>query len=283
MASAEARPMPVNYRALGMTAVAEGRFAPAIPALLTATQQNPNDAEAWLNLGRARLGQKEWQGAKIALVKAAELRPGGHGPTEATLAWSLAKLGEFEEAEAALQRAEQGGYSPAALHALRGHCAVQMREDRRADAALTKALAIDPNNRAALLNRAELALRLAMDDNRLPTPDAFALVEKALTAGPTDAYVELWAARYYARAAHKPGGAKGDWHADPAAAKARCLALLRQAAEHGVPEGTWKGESTYTFLFGDPKVFSRDWVKPTAEADPSDFGRCGNPLVEFGG
>lgn len=282
MASADAQPVPVDYKGLGMTAVAEGRYAPAIPALVTATQLDPNDPEAWLNLGRARLGQREWQAAKTALVKAAELRP-RHGPTEATLAWGLAKLGEFEEAEAAIQRAELSGYAPAALYALRGHAALQVREDRRADAALARALAIDPNNRAALVNRAELALRLAMADTRVPGPDAFALAERALTAGPTDAYVELWAARFYAWAAHKPAGAKGAWYADPAAARARCLTLLRQAAEHGVPEGVWKSESTYTFLFGDPKVFARDWAKPTHEADPSDFGRCGNPFVEFGG
>jgi tetratricopeptide (TPR) repeat protein len=261
--------------------VAEGRYEPAIPVLVTATQQDPNDAEAWLNLGRARLGQREWQGAKSALARAAELRP-NHGPTEATLAWVLSKLGEVEAAEAAIQRAEQAGYAPAGLYALRGYGALQMRDDRRAEAALSKALTVDPNNRAALLNRAELALRQAMDDTRVPGPDAFALVERALKAGPTDGYVELWAAKFHAWAAHKPAGARGAWYADPAAAKARCLALLRQAVEHGVSDA-WKGESTYTFLFGDPKVFARDWAKPAQEADPSDFGRCGNPLVEFGG
>ena len=156
-----------------------------------------------------------------------------------------------------------------------------MREDKRAEAALARALALEPNHRAALANRAELALRVAMEQNKLPPPSAFADVEQALAAGPTDAYLELWAARYYAWAAHKPPMARGPWAADPAAVKARCLALVRQAAEHGVPDGTWKAESTFTFLFGDPKVYARDWARPVAEADPSDYGRCVNPLVEF--
>jgi eukaryotic-like serine/threonine-protein kinase len=282
MTSAQGRPVPVDYRALGVSAVADGRYAQAIPTLLTATQENPNDADAWLNLGRARLAQREWQAARQPLARAAELRP-GHGPTEATLAWCLIKLGESDLAEAALQRAEGGGYSPAGLHALRGFDALQGREDRRAEAALERALAIDPNHRAAIVNRAELALRVAMDQNKFPAPAVFADVERALTAGPADAYLELWAARFYAWAAHKPPMARGPWAADPAAARARCLALLRQAAEHGVPDAIWKGDSTYTFLFGDPKVYARDWARPTAEADPSDFGRCVNPLVEFAG
>jgi eukaryotic-like serine/threonine-protein kinase len=282
MASAEARPAPVDYRALGMTAVAEGRYASAIPTLLTATQQDPNDAEAWLNLGRARLAQREWQAAKPALERAAQLQP-GHGPTEATLAWSAAKVGAYDQADAAIRRAEDVGYAPAALYALRGYCRVQIRDDRPAEAALAKALAADPNNRAALVIRSRLALTSAMARSAAPPADAFTDVERALAAGPTDAQLEIWAARFYSWAAHRPPDGKAPWFGDQAGAKTRCLALLRQAVEHGVPEAEWKQDSSFGFLFGDPKVFARDWVKPAVPAEPSDYWRMGNPLVDFGG
>lgn len=282
MASAEARPAPVDYRALGMTAVADGRYASAIPALLTATQQDPNDAEAWLNLGRARLAQKEWQAAKPALEKASQVRP-GHGPTEATLAWTAAKLGQYDQAEAAIRRAEEVGYSPAALQAVRGFCRLQVRDDRAADAALNNALGLDPNNRAARVGRARLALAVAMATPAVPPPSAFEDVERALAAGPPDANLELWAARFYAWAAHRPADGKEPWYADRDGAKARCLALLRLAVEHGVPDGHWKGDTTFEYLFGDPKVYARDWARPATEADTSEHWRLGNPLVEFGG
>ena len=232
MASADARPVAVDYRGMGMGAVAEGRYAVAVPALLTATNQNPNDADAWLALGRARIAQHEWHAAKGALQKAAEVRP-GHGPTEATLAWSLARLGEFDEAEVAIRRAEGAGYAPAALYALRAYCASEVRDDRRAQAATARALAIDPNNRAALVSKADLGFKQAMEKTQAPSADALADVERALAVGPADPYLELWAAHVYAWAAHKPVTVKGSWGADPAAAKARCLSHLRAGLRAG--------------------------------------------------
>jgi Tfp pilus assembly protein PilF len=280
MASAEGRPVRVDYRALGMTAVADGKYASAVPALITATQQDPDDAEAWLNLGRARLAQREWLAARPALEKAAQLRP-GHGPTQATFAWCAAKLASYEQAEAAIRRAEEAGYSPAALHALRAFCRGQVRDDRATETAITRALAIDPNNRAALGNRSRLALNVAMAKLAAPPADAFAALERALSAGPTDPELEVFAARFYAWAAHRPPTVKA-WHPDPAGAKARCLALLRQAVEHGATESQWRDESSFSFLFGDPKVYARDWARP-AEVAPIEYWLMGDPLVEFAG
>ena len=280
MASAEGRTVPVDYRALGMTAVADGKYASAVPALITATQQDPNDGEAWLNLGRARLAQREWQAARPALERAAQLRP-NHGPTQATLAWCAAKLGSYEQAEAAARQAESAGYSPAALQAVRAFCRAQVRDDRATEVAVAKALAVDPNNRAALVNRSVLTLNRAMGTPAAPPPDSFADVERALAAGPADPELELFAARFYGWAAHRPPGVKV-WHPDQAGAKARCLALVRQAVEHGAPEIQWRHDSTFNFLFGDPKVYARDWAKP-AEVPATGYWQMGDPLAEFPG
>lgn len=282
MASAEARPAAVDHRAVGLRAVADGRWAAAIPELLVATQENPADAEAWLNLGRARLAQREWLAASADLRRAAELRP-DHGPTQATYAWCLTKVANYGEAEAAIRRAEQSGFAPATLFALEAFGAIQRGNERAAEKALARALAIDPDNRAALVNRAHLALIQAQGRPTVPPPTAFADAERALAVGPPDGYLELWAAQFYAWAAHRPPHVKGVWYADEVGAKARCLALLRQAAEHGVPESYWNQDNTFTFLFGDPKIFTRDWAKPTTGADPSGYWRVGNPFTEFGG
>ncbi|HEX3147380.1 MAG TPA: protein kinase [Gemmataceae bacterium] len=281
LASAQARPLPPDHRLIGLTAAADGKYEVAIPELLQATQDNPRDAEAFLNLGRARLAQKELLAARPNLEQAAALRH-GHGQSEATLAWCFAMLGESAPAIEHCHRAEDAGYAPAALYAVEAYAHIQVRDDQRAAAAIAKALVIDPNNRAALVSRANLALIVAMENVAVPPMQAFNDVERALQVGPADGYLELWAAQFYTWAAHKPPQAKGDWYPDQDAAKTRCLTLLRQAVKHGISEINWRQDSTFTFLFGDPTKYSRDWVKPTVEADMAGYWRVGNPLVEFG-
>ncbi len=282
MASANARPSnrPRDYRSEGLSAVSQRRYAEAIPALMSATQSAPDDAGIWLALGRAHIAQGEWRTARTDLERAAELRP-THGPTQATLGWCLAKLGYHEEAQAALDRAEQTGYAPAALFAVRGNCYLSRQLDHQADAALTRALEIDPNCQAALVNRGQLGLILAMGKLQPPDSRAISDVEKSLTAASADGYMYLWAARFYSWMAHKPAGAKGNWYPDMPGAKERCRTLLRQAVEAGAAEGHWKQDSTFRYLFGDSAQFARDWVRPAREADPALYWRTGNPLVDF--
>jgi tetratricopeptide (TPR) repeat protein len=284
MASAQARPAwtPEDHRTTGLQAFAEGRYGDASPALRRAAQDSPNDADLWLALGRSRLAQMEWQAARPDLERAVELRP-HHGPTQATLAWCLAKLGYHADAQRALDRAENAGYVPAGLFALRGFTHVSIREDREAEIALDRALQINPNHRAALVNRAQLGLAQAMGQVRPQSLQSIADAERALVAGPADGNVLVWAARFYSWLAHKPAHVKGEWYPDTVGAKERCRILLRQAVEHGVSESQWRQDSTFRFLFGDPGVFARDWSRPAKEADTAGFWRLGHPLIEFPG
>jgi serine/threonine protein kinase/Tfp pilus assembly protein PilF len=283
MASAQARPMiHEDHRAIGMQAFADGRYSASIPELLKATQEAPNDAEAFLALGRARLAENEWLTAKGDLLKAAELRP-NHGPTLATLAWCLAKLGNHLEAQAAIARAEQAEYTPAALFALKGYSFVSLREDAKAEQALEEALKRNADNRPARVNRAQLALAQAMSKAEVPTPRAFEDVEKAIQTGPPEGMLDLWAARFYEWCSHKPVGAKGDWFADMKGVKERCRELLQLAVESGIPETAWKKDSSFGFLFGNPDVYGKDWVRPLREASAAGYWRMGNPLIEFPG
>ncbi|HKB06604.1 MAG TPA: protein kinase [Gemmataceae bacterium] len=280
MVSAQARATP-DYRRQGMAALSQGRYAEAAPNLAYATQMTPHDADLWLALGRSRLGQGEWQAARSALEKAAELRP-GHGPTEATLGWCLAKLGHHEAARAALAHAETAGYTPAGLYVVRGFTHFQVRQDRDAERAFARALEIDPGNRAALVNRAQLAYMQALGRSELPPAWAFEDVEKAVRGTP-DAYVYHWAAEFYAWAARKPAHVKGNWHPEMAAMKERCRENLRKAVEAGLPDAYWTQSSNFRFLFGEPDVYAKDWVRPSQEADPWAYWRMGDPLVEFAG
>jgi serine/threonine protein kinase/cytochrome c-type biogenesis protein CcmH/NrfG len=281
LASAEARPYE-DHRGAGMAALTDGRYAEATPSLLKATHISPNDADVWLALGRSRLAQGEWQAARPDLEKAAQLRP-MHGPTQATLGWCLAKLGDYQDAQRALDRAEQAGYAPAGLHALRGFAHLARREDREAEAALNRALQMDPNHRAALVNRAQLGLVQAKGSMRPQSPQSVSDAERALVVGPQDGYLSHWAAGFYTWMAHKPAEAKVAWYPDQPGAKERCRTLLRQAVEAGIPDDTWKKDSTFGFLFGDPAVYARDWVRPAKETEPFGYFRTGNPLVEFPG
>lgn len=283
MASAQARTAPPrNYRHEGMVAVSEGRYVDAIPALMSATQSAPDDSDAWLALGRSHIAQGEWKAARAELERAAELRA-NHGPTQATLAWALSRLGYFDESLVALDRAEQAGYAPPGLFALRGFCHVSKRQDQLAEAALNRALEIDPNHRAALVNRAQLGLVQAMGRVQPPSTLAITDVDRALAAGRLDSYLSLWAARLYSWMSRVPASAKGPWYQDLAGAKERCRTLLRQAVEGGIADSQWKQDSTFKFLFGDPAEYARDWVRPAKEADASGYWRTGDPLVEFGG
>jgi hypothetical protein len=195
----------------------------------------------------------------------------------------LAKVGNHADAQAALDQAERSGYAPTGLFALRGYCHVSRREDREARLALDRALEMNPDHRVALVNRAHLGLAVAMGKPSPPAIQAISDVERALTSGPADGNLSLWAAQFYAWMAHKPAHVQGQWYIDQAGAKERCRALLRQAAEYGAPEGMWKQDSTFQSLFGNPAVYSRDWIRPNKEADIANYWRIGNPLVEFAG
>jgi eukaryotic-like serine/threonine-protein kinase len=271
-----------DHPAVGMAAFKDGRYADAVPELARATQDSPHDAELWLALGRARVAQGELKAARLDLERAAALRP-GHGPSHATLGWCLARLGYHEEAQAAIGRAIRVGYNPAGLQSVKAFSHVQRREDPEAAEAVALALKQDPNNRAALVNRASLALLRATATSELPSAQAYEDVERAIAVGPDDGTLYLWAARFYSFSAHKPAQAKGDWHPDPEKMKEKCLAMLRKAVENGAPADMWKGDSTFAFLFGNPDVFAKDWKRPSKEADPAGYWRIGDPLKEFAG
>jgi len=59
----------------GLTLFNQGRFADAIPYLEDATHDNPNDAQAYLYLGRAYISESKWRKAIPPLRAAFRLSP----------------------------------------------------------------------------------------------------------------------------------------------------------------------------------------------------------------
>jgi len=60
---------------LGMTLFNQGNFAASIPYFEDATHDNPNDAQAYLYLGRAHISQSNWRAAIQPLRTAFRLSP----------------------------------------------------------------------------------------------------------------------------------------------------------------------------------------------------------------
>jgi eukaryotic-like serine/threonine-protein kinase len=273
--------VPVNYREVGMAAYNQGKMEDATAALNKAVTDNPNDAEAWLTLARARLSGGEWGTARPAFEKAAALRP-GHGPTHALHGWCLAVQGYYPEALTALDRAEKAAYSPAGVDALRTFIHNQQRDDQAAAETAARALAKDQHHRAALVAKGTRAFNVAVKASRPLSAEELTDVERALAAAPPEASVYMWAARLYAWSATKPAHVKGDWSPNADALKERCGQLLRLAVENGHRD-TWLSETYFKRLFGDPRQFAKDWKKPVIEPAVSPYWQMGDPLKEFAG
>lgn len=271
---------PVSYREQGMIAYARGQMADATAALTKAAQDDPADADVGLALGRARLATGEARAARASLEQVVRLRP-AHGPAHATLGWCLAADDRYPEALAALARADDLGYRPAGLDALRAYIHNRLRQDTAAAAAAARALATDPTHRPARIARGTLAFNLATAKLRPLTADELTDVERALTAGAPDGNLAMWAAHMYAWTAAKPPFIKGAWAADAPAAKERCRQLLKVAVENGFP-ATWKEDSRFQNLFGNPDDLARDW-KLVADPHLSAMWQTGDPLTEFPG
>jgi serine/threonine protein kinase/Tfp pilus assembly protein PilF len=278
---AAAAAAPVNYRDVGMAALAQGKMPDAPAALSQAVTDNPNDADAWLALARGRLAAGEWGSARDCLDRVVVLRP-DHGPAHATLGYCLAALNRSGDALAAFDRAEAAGFRPAGLDALRAYVHNKLRDPDQAATAIGEALAKDPNHRGALIAKGTRAYTQAIKDVK-PVPAAdLADVERVLAAAPPDANTFMWAARMYAWSAYKPPHAKADWSPNAGQLKERARQLLRLAVENGHAE-TWMVETAFLKLFGEPRVFAKDWTKPAVPRVLATTWELNDPLKEFAG
>lgn len=130
-----------------------GRLAEAERLFEAAAELDPQNARAWLGLGRARMERRRWEGAAEAFARAAELRPDDaeihyhHGN-------ALFALSRLEEAFAAYDASLRRDDSRAAAWAARGILHHRLFCDfDKADADFRRALERDPTLDSAWLNR----------------------------------------------------------------------------------------------------------------------------------
>lgn len=263
-----------SFRDDGLNDFASGKFTSAAPALAKAAEESPEDPEIWLALGRARVAGAEWRAATPALHRAVALRP-GHGPTLATYAWTITVQGYSDQAIQALEQAESAGYKTAALYALKAAICNQKADAKGCDTAVEQALAIDPDNRTALLVRGMTSANRSMFNRKLVPIDALADLEKAAKIGTPSGEIYQFIARMYAWNAQRPDG-------DREANGIKAIRALRQAVEMGTGS-SWRTDSTFRSLFGDPSRYSANWTIPTTPRIDHSHWAFGDPLADFAG
>src|SRR5207248_5142344 len=156
----QARSLLANaYRALG-------RVDDATALFVEQTKAAPQSAEAYFNLGLSLRQQKKNNEARQAFEKSAELAPDNFNPIDQLVEMDLAD----KRYDAATQRVEQQlSKHPdiAASHFLEAKIYIAhatQRDADRAEAALEKALELDPNFNAAY----ELLITVYIAENKLP-------------------------------------------------------------------------------------------------------------------
>jgi tetratricopeptide (TPR) repeat protein len=124
---------------------------------------NPADWEAWNNLGNARRGVGDFQGAVDALRRAAELNPEA-APVRLNLAVAVGAGGDFQESERLLRAmAEDYPEDTRALRELHALLKEQGRDDEALDA-IASAAQRDPSDIEVLLPLASHQLFLLQND-----------------------------------------------------------------------------------------------------------------------
>jgi superkiller protein 3 len=144
-----------------------------------ATQQNPNDAIAWTNLGEALRRSGDVPGAQQAQEKALQLNP---TMNEAQLGLALAKKEKEKAASIAKIRQIAEGGRNALAYIYLGYLLSELKDFSGAEDAFRKSIAIDPNNAAA---HYDLGISLKMQGK---LDDAIASLQTALRIDPNFAW-----------------------------------------------------------------------------------------------
>src|SRR5579859_5173780 len=133
-------------------------FAAAQAAAEAATVQDPAYLPGWLGLVNSYTAVSDWPAA-LAAVRRAQMQY----PADVSLALSAALIrGEMQDLEGALDEWDHIlALAPdnAMALAMRGALALQLQRPRAAEADVTRALRLDPDNLVALQTRTSLHLR----------------------------------------------------------------------------------------------------------------------------
>jgi serine/threonine protein kinase len=250
-------PYPVRQYQEGVKAYQDGDYARAVEHMDRSLAEGES-VQAYLVRGRAhlKLGKKQ-----LALedFNTADLHSPS-GLTKAALAYCLTRQEppKFKPAVFLYEKAIEKGLVSSEVYQSLGYCLMQIRGgDRKALAALKKAIELDPNNQMAYYHRAYLDVQIVLGRNPGKyslTQEGLAALGKAFALGPATASMHLEAARHYVLAssleprwAFALGPAAAVMHLLPANLEPRWreLALdhLRQAIQGGI-----KSDKAKTYL-----------------------------------
>ena len=234
-----------NYKE-GIIAYQDGNYAQAVESLDRSLAEK-QDVQAYLARGRAYLQLGEKQRAVEDFNAADQFQPSGQ--TKACLAYGLSQLEPPQFPTFLYEKAIEGGFATSEVYHNLAYCLMHTRggDEKKALAALKKAIALDPNNQLAYYHRARLEIKLffanpAASVWSLPVEasaltcgwgivpavvlarDGLSAVRKIFEIGPASGLMHWEAARYYVLA-HK---LEPRW-------KELALDHLQKAIEGGVP------------------------------------------------
>ncbi|MGO8950082.1 MAG: tetratricopeptide repeat protein [Ktedonobacterales bacterium] len=195
-ASAPSAPQPSESAAdlvlRGKGLMAQKQYAAAVPLLERATQMEPENEDAWYNLGYVQDELEHWQESLAACERALTLNS-GNGKAWSSKARALRRMGRNQEGLAAAEQAITllPDYAPAWFN--KGGALNGLQRPEEALAAYDQALALDPNLAVAWTGKAAALIGLSRYQ------EALEAAERALTLDPN-----------YAPAWHNKGAALGN-------------------------------------------------------------------------
>lgn len=151
-------------------ALDRGDFQSAIDLLKRLLESDPKHKDAWINLGRAYMGQHKTDQAVEAFRKQAELDPYNEY-AYGNLGWAYSTARNYPDAEAAYKKALE--INPLSNYA-HGALAGMYAEQKKYDAAIPefeKAASLTPENPVIQVNLGQAYLNLGQDDKALAAFD----------------------------------------------------------------------------------------------------------------
>ena len=188
----------------GSEALRAHDYEVAATAFTRAAEIEPEQAEHWLNLGRARSALQQWEPAIEAYGKALELEPAAK--TYNNLANVYFRRGDYESAAGYYGRAVEADpdYLLAAFH--HGWCLRELQRPEEAEAAFSHCMEIAPRNDRERQTRVDCLFGFGSTRHRAGDYEAAArAMEQVVTVHP--GHLE---ARYYLGMAYRQLGRMDD-------------------------------------------------------------------------
>ncbi len=217
-------------------ALQAGDYAKAIALLKRVVEMEPKDKTAWMSLGAAYIGQRDFDAAAAAFRKQIELNPYDQS-AYTSLGWTCWQLHKYADAEAAFLKQIEINPLDQYAHGNLGMMYLEQHQDEKAAPELEKSASLNPDNSSLQVQLGKVFLRLKRTDDAraafaravqlTPEPGTWNNVAYELTLGGVD----LDRAQQYAESAVSAIAAASR-NLDVDNADARALAIVGSLAAY---------------------------------------------------